>query len=162
MNVCVTKNHVWIKINKKFSGWKQENHQLSFFLDICKCIIHYYPVYNSEHVEVNSVQCYCTFCPYSNIKSTNTTVCAIVSELEVDNWTLQCTYIVEKIMSPLSSVQFQCKRKNNAYWEIAHSHFNGPTASLQAIDPTNTVKLNVFLCYLGNQLLLHTRHCKMA
>ena len=60
-------------------------------------------------------------------------------------------------MSPLSSVQFQCTRKNNAYREIAHSHFNGPTASLQAIDLTNTVELNVLLCYVKNQLLLHTR-----
>ena len=123
---------------------------LFFFLTSANPLYYYYPVYNSEHVDN-------TFCPYSNIKCTNTTVCAIVSELKVDNWTLQCTYIVEKIMSPLSSVQFQCTRKNNAYREIAHSHFNGPTASLQAIDLTNTVELNVLLCYVKNQLLLHTR-----
>ena len=85
-----------------------QDNQPSFFLDICKCIILLLR----------------TFCPYSNLKSTNTTVFS-VSPLEVDNWNYSYTndYFL----------QFQCIRKNNAYLKkIDHSNLNRPPSSLEA------------------------------
>ena len=149
MNVCVTKNHVW-KSPKSFLDENKKVTNSLFFLDICKSVIlllssvqfracwqYFLPLFQHKVYKYNSL-CNCKW---------------------IEGWQLDLTMYLycgkDNVTFIFSTISMH--KKNNAYREITHSHFNGPTASLQAIDLTNTVELNVLLCYVKNQLLLHTR-----